>query len=110
MDCTSGQDRQQAGYKRGGRGNGAIDCCSLHERSNNAQILLGLGSLVIHCWFTLYYKVKTCAITFFRLFLVPVITVDQNGEGTFTRKMMIIASAMMSLASMAPMFPSKLPH
>ena len=40
---------------------------------------------------------------------VPVF-LTQNGEGTFTRKMIIIASAMMSLASMAPMFPSKLPH
>ena len=34
----------------------------------------------------------------------------QNGEGTAIRKMIIIANAMMSLASMAPMFPSKLPH
>src|SRR5262249_40805341 len=34
----------------------------------------------------------------------------QNGDGTLIRKIVIIASAMMSLASMAPMFPSKLPH
>src|SRR4029077_17782598 len=38
------------------------------------------------------------------------VAVTQNGEGTAIRKMVIIASAMMSLASMAPMFPSKLPH
>jgi hypothetical protein len=47
---------------------------------------------------------------FFRIFLVPIITDNQNGEGAFTRKIEIITSAMMSLASMAPMFPSKLPH
>src|SRR5262249_33406055 len=35
---------------------------------------------------------------------------NQNGECTFTRKIVIIASPMISLASMAPMFPSKLPH
>ena len=41
---------------------------------------------------------------------MPTVTDNQNGEGTFIRKIDIIARAMISLASMAPMFPRKLPH
>src|SRR6187455_2869272 len=39
---------------------------------------------------------------------IPVF-LTQNGGGTAIRKIMIIASAITSLARMAPMFPSKLP-
>src|SRR4029077_13892628 len=45
-----------------------------------AQILLSLGSLAIHCWVTLYYKVKSCAITFFGIFLCLVRQSKRRGH------------------------------
>src|SRR4029077_10969556 len=89
--------------------NCAIDGGPLHERPNDAQILLGFGSLLVH-WLYFLLQKKIMCNNFFRIFLVSVITDHQNGEGTFTRKIEIIASAIISLASIAPMFPNKLPH